>query len=291
MAESRSKQGGIRLWSLSGGVPVAGPIVAVPGMSEGASPSGSLRWSPDGRGLSISTAAMVRVFDVRDDGSLTERWATSCSPKDRTRTAWRPDGSALAIALGDSVVLLDAETGARTFELSFRLASREFVTVVEWDPEGQRVAAGTTAGMFGVNVETRTISIDVGSHMVTGARWWSSDVVVFAMNDRLLAWNTRRQEGAGEARFDDYVKALTLSADRTLAAVMLRGRLVVVRTPEPRYGPEPVALEVVADMPLGGVKKPVGYWAEFHPTAPRLAAHTGNSNAIQIYDWDPVTLT
>jgi hypothetical protein len=163
--------------------------------------------------------------------------------------------------------------------------------VVEWDPEGQRVAAGTTVGMFGVNVETRTIPIDVGARMVMGARWWSPDVVVFAMNDRLLAWNTRLQEGAGQATFDDYVKVLTLSADRTLAAVMLRGRLVVVRTPQPQYGPEPATFEVVADMPLSGVKKPSGYWAEFHPTLPRLAVHTGNANAIQIYDWDPATLT
>ncbi|MCA9613800.1 MAG: WD40 repeat domain-containing protein [Sandaracinus sp.] len=289
LAESRRKRG-IRLWSFDGTTPVAGPLVPVPGLGEGASSWGSLRWSPDGRGLSISAGQHVRVFDVDADGGLKERWAASCAPATRERTAWRPDGTALAMTSGDGVVLLDASSGERTFEFSFRLRKNELTCVLEWAPDNQRLAVGTSTGMFGVNVSTNAICLDVGARMVMGARWWSDDVVLFTIDDRLYAWNPRRQEGAGQAKLPEHAKSLTLSADRTLAAVMLHGRLIVLRTPTPTYGPEPATLQVVADVPLNDVKKPVGVWAEFHPSEPRLAVHTGSASAIQIYAWDPASL-
>jgi WD40 repeat protein len=290
IAEVRGKLEGIRVWSLAGSVPHVGPIAAVPGLVEVPSSQGSLRWSPDGRGLSISAAGMVRVFDVGQDGALTQRWASACAPSKRVRTAWRPDGSALAIGLGDRVVLLDAQTGERTFDLCLRLASHDSLDVLEWNPAGNEVAAGAWGGMFGVDVETREITIDLGAQMAIGARWWSPDLLYVGADRQVLAWNPLRQEAAAQIILDGAVCMLSLSADRTLAAVMLRGRLVLLRTPPPRYGPKAPTLEIVADMTLPGVKHPVGVWAEFHPTLPWLATHTGNAASIQVYEWDPATL-
>ena len=283
IAETRPKKDGVRLWSLADG-PVAGPIASVPGVDQA-------RWSPDGRGLSVSAGTRIWAYDVGDDGALTQRWSVSCASKACASTAWRPDGGALAIGVGERVVLLDAETGAQTFEYALGLRGSEFICSLEWNHERpSEIGVGTSRGMFGVDVEGPSITIDFGARWITAARWWAKDLVYVAHSGQLIAWNPRRGEAAGQVEFDDYIRSLTLSADRTLAAVMLRGRMIVVRTPEPRYGPEPATLEVVADVTLTGVKKPSGVWAEFHPSAPQLAVHTANGSAIQIYTWDPAQL-
>ena len=299
LAEVRAKKGGVRLWSLAnsgaGSKPEVGPIAEMPGIVELPSSWKSLRWSPDGRGLSVSAAGQVRVFDVGLDGALTERWTSPCAPEHNSAcAAWRPDSSALAIGVRDRVVLLDAQTGASTFDMSLGIG-RAFVSALEWNPEPQsrasELAAATSRGLFGIDVDTRAITIDFGSSQYfNAARWWAPDLVYTSDNTRLIAWNPRRGEAAGQAIVPGSITTVSLSADRTLVAAMTRGRLVLLRTPPPSYGPEPATLEIVADLTLTGMKVPRGVWAEFHPTLPQLAVHTANAAEIDLYRWDPADL-
>jgi WD40 repeat protein len=170
-------------------LPSPQPLPVLAKWNGSAGPVYSVDWSPDGRTIATTGREQVRLLD----GETYQELATLEGFEGFVWSArWSPDGSLLAVSYaGGPVRLYDTRTYTVQGTLSGHSAQH-----IAWSPDGKSLAAGTLFSRIVQvwDVETRTLSSELGGDSGTSGLAWSPDGRVLAVGQydaAVILWNAR----------------------------------------------------------------------------------------------------